>query len=152
MFPTDPHDTRATLGVGPCSAFSGSPEAPLLEARVPAGFTSPAEGRVDRRLNLERHLATHPEATFYMRVSGNSMRDAGIADGDLIVVDRSVRPAMGDVVVAALDGEFTVKRLARDARGAPVLRAANPAYRDIPVGEEGELSVWGVVKWAIHKV
>ena len=137
---------------GPPPALAGAGEGNLLESRIPAGFTAPAEDRVERRLNLERHLATHPDATFYMRVSGDSMRDAGIGDGDLIVVDRSAKPAMGDVVVAVLDGEFTVKRLARDARGAPVLRAANPAYCDIPVGEEGELSVWGVVKWAVKRI
>lgn len=121
------------------------------QTRAPAGFSSPPQGAAERRLNLERRLATHPEATFYMRVGGESLRDEGIADGDLIVVDRSVPPDMGDVVVVAAPGGFLVGRLARDAGGAPVLRTGR-RVREIPPGAEGEVSVWGVVQWAIHKV
>ena len=84
---------------------------PLIAGRAPAGFPSPAADHYDRRLDLNEHLVLHPEATFFLRVKGNSMIGAGIHDGDLLVVDRSLEANHGRVVIAVLDGELTVKRL-----------------------------------------
>lgn len=114
---------------------------------VPAGFPSPAEDYVDS-LDLNEHLMPRPAATFVLRVSGYSMQQAGISDGDEVLVDRSLTPAEGHIVVASLDGEFTLKRLRTDP---PMLEAANPAYPDIAVGEDG-IGIWGVVTTVIRHV
>ncbi|MBF0138622.1 MAG: translesion error-prone DNA polymerase V autoproteolytic subunit [Magnetococcales bacterium] len=124
---------------------------PLLAGVVPAGFPSPAEHAVEDRIDLNEHLVSHREATFFMRVRGNSMTRAGIHDGDLLVVDRSLEPVEGSVVIAVLDGAFTVKRWQRHPKGV-LLQAANPGSADILVGPEQELVIWGVVRWAIHRV
>lgn len=115
---------------------------------VQAGFPSPAEDFAGERIDLNKMLIKHPLATYLMRVSGASMREAGIEDGDVVLVDRSVKPCHGHVVVAVVDGEFTVKRLWK--RGATLkLQAANPTYPDI-LPKEGQLvEVWGVVTNAI---
>lgn len=123
----------------------------LLRSAVPAGFPSPADDYVERRLSLDEHLIQHKESTFFMRVAGHSMRGLGIFDGDLLVVDRSVPAAHGCVVVAVVDGEFTVKQLLYTAQGK-VLRAAHPDYPEIAIKPEQEFSVWGVVQWNVHKV
>ncbi|OGS99608.1 MAG: peptidase S24 [Gallionellales bacterium RIFCSPLOWO2_12_FULL_59_22] len=123
----------------------------LLRRAIPAGFPSPADDYVERRLNLDEHLIEHKDSTFFMRVAGDSMRGVGISDGDLLVVDRSLPAMDGCVVIAVVDGEFTVKQL-RFTPNGPVLHAAHPDYPDIPVGPEQDFSIWGVVKWSIHKV
>lgn len=131
---------------------AGSPQAcrlPLAAGRAAAGFPSPATDHIDQRLDLTEYLVLHPEATFFLRVKGDSMTGAGIHDGDLLVVDRSLEPASGRVVVAALDGELVVKRLHRSG-GRVMLRAENPAYPDIAVGDGQELQLWGVVAHVIH--
>ncbi len=123
----------------------------LLCKAVPAGFPSPADDYVERRLSLDEHLVQHRESTFFMRVAGHSMRELGIFDGDLLVVDRSVPAAHGSVVVAVVDGEFTVKQLLYTAQGK-VLRAAHPDYPEIVIKPEQDFSIWGVVQWNVHKV
>jgi len=123
----------------------------LLRRAVPAGFPSPADDYVEQQLSLDEHLIHHPESTFFMRVAGDSMRGLGIFDGDLLVVDRAVPATHGCVVIAALDGEFTVKQLLHTAEGQ-VLRAAHPDYADTQIKPEQDFSVWGVVRWNIHKV
>jgi DNA polymerase V len=123
----------------------------LLRKAVPAGFPSPADDYIERRLSLDEHLIQHRESTFFMRVAGHSMRDLGIFDGDLLVVDRSVPAAHGCVVVAVIDGEFTVKQLLYTAQGK-VLRAAHPDYPDLAITAAHDFSVWGVVQWNVHKV
>jgi DNA polymerase V len=123
----------------------------LLRKAVPAGFPSPADDYVERRLSLDEHLIQHKESTFFMRVAGHSMRDLGIFDGDLLVVDRAAAATHGCVVVAVVDGEFTVKQLLYTAQGK-VLRAAHPDYPDVVVSAEQEFSIWGVVQWNVHKV
>lgn len=122
----------------------------LLRRAVPAGFPSPADDYVEQRLSLDEHLVQHRESTFFMRVAGNSMYGLGIFDGDLLVVDRSVPATDGAVVVAVVDGEFTVKQL-RHTDSGMVLSAANPDYPDLPVKPEQEFEVWGVVTWNVHK-
>jgi DNA polymerase V len=123
----------------------------LLRKAVPAGFPSPADDYVERRLSLDEHLIQHKESTFFMRVAGHSMRNLGIFDGDLLVVDRAVAATHGCVVVAVVDGEFTVKQLLHTAQGR-VLRAAHPDYPDVVVSAEQDFSIWGVVQWNVHKV
>ncbi len=123
----------------------------LLRKAVPAGFPSPADDYVERRLSLDEHLIQHKESTFFMRVAGHSMRDLGIFDGDLLVVDRSVPATHGCVVVAVIDGEFTVKQLLYTAQGK-VLRAAHPDYPEVAITAEQDFSIWGVVQWNVHKV
>jgi len=123
----------------------------LLRSAVPAGFPSPADDYVEQRISLDEHLIQHRESTFFMRVAGESMRGLGIFDGDLLVVDRALPAAHGCVVIAVLDGEFTVKQLLHTPDGQ-VLRAAHPDYPDTLIKPEQDFSVWGVVSWNIHKV
>lgn len=119
-----------------------------LAHSVPAGFPSPAEDTAGTRLDLNQVLIKHPQATFILGVSGPSMRDAGIDDGDVVLVDRAIKPAHGDVVVAIVENEFTVKKLWKRA-GRIKLQAANPTYPDIEPREGQTIGVWGVVTTAI---
>lgn len=123
----------------------------LLRGAVPAGSHAPADDCAERRAGLDEHLIRNPESTFFMRVAGDSMRGLGIIDGDLLVVDRAVPAAHGCVVIAVLDGEFTVKQLLHTPDGL-VLRAAHPAHPDLHIQPEQDFSVWGVVRWNVHKV
>lgn len=125
----------------------GIPEA--LEA-VHAGFPSVAQDYFFSDFSFDEHVITHPETTFAVRVAGDSMRGAGIFDGDLLLVDRSLEPQTGDVVIAVVDDELTVKRLEHDLRGNPVLHPENRAYPDITFHDGQELSVWGVVIGNYH--
>ena len=122
---------------------------PLLGCRIAAGFPSPADDHLERRIDLNAHLVRRPGATFFLRVEGESMSGAGILDGDLLAVDRSAKAADGSIVVVALGGELTVKRLAR-GRGGWEHRAENPSYAAIPVPEDG-FAVWGVVVAVVRR-
>jgi DNA polymerase V len=123
---------------------------PLYLNPVPAGFPSPAEDYLEGGLDLNEYLVRNPAATFMVRVSGDSMIGAGIQDGDVLVVDRSIEPAHGRIVVAVLDGELAVKRLhLRD--GECRLVSENRAYKDIRVGPEQDLHVWGVVAAVVRR-
>lgn len=124
---------------------------PLALTRVPAGFPSPADDYRDRDLDLHEHLVQHPAATFFMRASGNSMTGAGIHDGDLLIVDRSIPPRSGSVVIAILDGELTVKRL-KHCGDRPYLTPENPEHAPIWIDEGSTFEVWGVVVYVVHKV
>lgn len=123
----------------------------LLRGAVPAGFPSPADDHVEQRLSLDEHLIQHRESTFFMRVSGQSMRGLGIFDSDLLVVDRALPATHGSVIIAVVDGEFTVKQLLHTPDGQ-ILRAAHPNYPDILVRPEQDFSIWGVVSWNVHKL
>jgi len=123
---------------------------PLYLSTVQAGFPSPAEDYIDKKLDLNEQLVRHPAATFFVRVDGDSMRDAGVASGDILVVDRAVEPRDGHIVIAALDGELTVKRLRRK-NGQVLLVPENPDYAPVAVGPEASFEVWGVVTYIIHK-
>ena len=123
---------------------------PLVSATVEAGFPSPADDHLERALDLNEELVRNPAATFFVRVKGESMRDAGIRSGDILVVDRSVSPADRQIVVAMIDGEFTVKRL-RKQNGRITLEAENPSFSPIDVGEDQELTIWGAVTYVIHQ-
>jgi len=123
----------------------------LLRRAVSAGFPSPADDYVERRLSLDDHLVRHKESTFFMRVAGDSMRGMGIYDGDLLVVDRAVPATHGCVVIAVVDGGFTVKQLLHTPQGQ-MLRAAHPDYPDQLIKPEQDFAIWGVVQWNVHKV
>ena len=122
---------------------------PLALPYIEAGFPSPVEGELDSPLDLNELLIEHPRATFFVRVQGESMRGAGIFPGDLLIVDRALTPRSGQVVIAALNGEFTVKRLSLTPTGAQLI-AENSSYRDISISEGDEFSVWGVVRFVVH--
>ncbi|MEM1128710.1 MAG: translesion error-prone DNA polymerase V autoproteolytic subunit [Bacteroidota bacterium] len=123
---------------------------PLWSVPVAAGFPSPADDHLDTLLDLNEHLIQRPAATFFLRVRGDSMTGLGIHDGDLIIVDRSLTPQLGDVVVAALDGDLAVKQLQRRGRRY-WLASAHPDYPDFAVGEDGyDAYLWGVVVHAVH--
>lgn len=119
-------------------------------ACVRAGFPSPAEDFTVNRLDLTQLLVTHPQATYLLRVSGASMHDAGIDDGDILLVDKAIKPKHGDVVVAVVDGEFTVKTLYQRA-GRLKLKAANPTFADIVPKDGQTVEVWGVVTSSIKR-
>jgi DNA polymerase V len=124
---------------------------PLIYSGVQAGFPSPADDHIDARLDLNEYLIQHPAATFFVRAIGDSMLGAGIHSGDLLVVDRALRPTDGRVVVAVVDGECTVKTYRQDGpHGRPWLEAANPAYAPIRLLTGQELRVWGVVTSVVH--
>ncbi len=114
------------------------------------GFPSPAEDHAEQRLDLSTLLVRQPDATFFMRIRGSSMREADIDEGDLVVIDRSVEAKHGHIVVAVIDGEFTIKRLYRKGRTVR-LDAANPTYPNIELKDGQELVIWGVVTWTLKR-
>lgn len=125
-----------------------SPVPQALEA-VHAGFPSVAQDYFSGDFSFDQNIIVHPDSTFIIHVAGDSMTGAGIFDGDLLVVDRSLEPREGDIVIAILDDELLVKRLAR-RRGRTMLRAENPAYPDFIPQEGEELVIWGVVIGNYH--
>ncbi len=138
------------IQLGQLDEAAAQAELPLLACRIAAGFPSPADDHLERRIDLNAHLVPRPGSTFFLRVEGESMRGAGILDGDLIAVDRAARPVHGAVVVAAVGGELTVKRLARGVTGWE-LRAENPGYPPILVPDEG-IAVWGTVIAVVRRM
>ncbi|MGZ5055097.1 MAG: LexA family protein [Methylobacter sp.] len=122
---------------------------PLFIDKVAAGFPSPAADYVEKTLDLNELLVQKPAATFFARAQGLSMIGAGIHPNDILIVDRSIEPVPGKIVICALNGELTVKRLDRDD-GQWQLKAENPDYPDIVIFEDLELVIWGVVTNVIH--
>jgi len=116
---------------------------------VSAGFPSPSEGYTEESLDLNEHLIQHPASTFFVRASGDSMIDAGIYSGDILIVDRSLTPVNGSIIIAMLNGEFTVKRF-EQTEVLPVLRPENENFKSIEISEEDEFMVWGVVTSSIR--
>ena len=123
---------------------------PLYLSKVSAGFPSPAEGDMAEKLDLNEYLIKHPAATFLVRANGNSMLNAGIHENDILVVDRSLTPTDGRIVVVAIDGQLTVKRLKKHRNGSITLLAENPNYKPIEIKEGNEVHIWGVVTNVIH--
>ena len=122
---------------------------PLFLERVAAGWPSPAEDYIEGSLDLHRYLVTNPASTFFAWASGDSMQGAGIFEGDLLVVDRSLDAISGSIVVAALEGELTIKRLLLKGKRIS-LKPENKAYPEILITNPDELTIWGVVKHAVH--
>lgn len=125
-------------------------ELPLHSHKVVAGFPSPADDYVEERLDLNEKLIHNKEATFLLKVQGDSMKNVGIRAGDILVVDKSIEPADGKIVIAALDGELTVKRLSIKSTGVWLV-PENDDYPPIPVKEESDIVIWGVVTATISQ-
>lgn len=123
----------------------------FVDATVSAGFPSPADDFKEQRISLDKELIKNKEATFFARVSGQSMVGAGLDDNDLLVVDRSLEPANNKIAVCFIDGEFTVKRL-KVENNAVWLVPENPNYKPVKVTEENDFMIWGIVTSVIKKV
>ena len=125
-------------------------ELPLLPG-ISAGFPSPAADFVDISIDLNRHLIKHPSATFFGRVKGLSMKDAGIDDGDLLIIDKSIEPTDGKIAVCFVDGEFTLKRI-KIEKDEVWLMPANEKYKPIVITKDNDLRIWGVVTHIIKSL
>ena len=126
-------------------------ELPFYDTKVQAGFPSPAEDHLEQRLDLNTLVIENPSATFFVRVAGESMKDIGITDGDILVVDRSIESWENRIVVAVIDSEFTIKRFTTQNETV-VLEAENLDYPAIKITPEMDFSVWGVVSWTLKKL
>lgn len=124
---------------------------PIIQSGISAGFPSPADDFKETRISLDKTLVTNKEATFYARVSGKSMIDAGLDNGDLLVIDRSLEPENGKIAVCFIDGEFTIKRL-KIEKDALFLMPANKQYKPIKITDENNLIIWGIVTYVIKSV
>ncbi len=124
---------------------------PLARESISAGFPSPAEDYIDPDIDLNTYLIKNPTSSFFLRVSGNSMNNTGIYNNDLLIIDRSINPKSGDVVVAILDGEFTLKRLIKENKNY-YLKADREDYPAIDLYEYSEVTIWGVAIYSIHRI
>lgn len=141
----------AWLEILPMTEQTPQQSFPLMSHSVRAGFPSPADDYVEKRIDLNEELIQHREATFFLRVRGHSMVGSGIDDGDELIVDRAIKPEHGRIVVAAVDGELTVKRFYQ--RGGVVkLVAESPEFADIELKDGQEMVIWGVVTKVIKSV
>jgi len=125
---------------------------PMVEGGISAGFPSPAQDYIDLKIDLNKELIANPSSTFYGRVKGSSMKDAGILDGDILVIDKSLEPQDGDTAVCFIDGEFTLKYIKIEA-DAIYLVPANSKFQPLKVTEDNNFCIWGVVTYSIksHK-
>tara|TARA_Y100000768_G_C23957357_1_gene673511 strand:- start:1373 stop:1807 length:435 start_codon:yes stop_codon:yes gene_type:complete len=123
----------------------------LIEQGISAGFPSPADDFKEVRISLDKELVNNEESTFYARVSGNSMEGAGILDGDLLIIDRSIEPENNKIGICFLDGEFTVKRIVKKGDNL-YLKPENKNFDKIQIKEEDELIIWGIVTYVIKKL
>lgn len=131
--------------------FENTSEITFTDTGISAGFPSPADDFKEYRISLDRTLVKNKEATFYAKVSGQSMVGAGLDDGDLLIVDRSLEPEHNKIAVCFIDGEFTVKRLILEA-DCIYLQPENPDYKPIKVTEDNDLQIWGIVTHVIKKI
>lgn len=135
--------------LGPAVPLLSAQQLPLVDMRLSCGFPSPAADYESELVDLNRLMLRHPDASFLARAMGDSMQGAGIHDGDVLAVDRSMRAEDGDIVVACVEGEYTVKRLQKRADSAALV-AENPAYGPIVVHNADDLRIWGVVVLVLH--
>ena len=126
-------------------------ELPLYSSKIKAGFPSPADDYIEKKLDLNEYLIKHPAATFFVRVEGESMIDAGIHSGDILIVDKSIEVKDNNIVIAAINGEFTVKRISKK-NGKLFLLPENNSFQPIEVSIEEDFSIFGVVTCVIHKL
>lgn len=138
---------KEILGFEPLSDL----KRPLIGYKIPAGFPSPAQDFVEEYLDLNKYLISHPSATYFVRVEGNSMINAGVYSGDILIVDRSLEPVNNKIVVAILEGELTVKRL-KIKNGKYYLLPENPDYKSLEIEDWMDMTIWGVVTYVIHQV
>ncbi|NVN95228.1 MAG: translesion error-prone DNA polymerase V autoproteolytic subunit [Bacteroidetes bacterium] len=123
----------------------------MIPGGISAGFPSPALDFIDLTIDLNKHLIKHPSATFYGRVKGESMKDAGIFDNDLLIIDKSLEPVNGKIAVCYIDGEFTLKRIKLENKEV-WLMPANTEYKPIKIEEYNNLIIWGIVTHVIKSV
>lgn len=123
---------------------------PYFDGGIAAGFPSPAQDYIDLKIDLNTELINNPSSTFYARVKGTSMQDAGISDGDILVIDKSIQPHDGATAVCFIDGEFTLKYIKIEP-DAVYLVPANPKFQPIKVTDENEFCIWGIVTFSIKK-
>ena len=123
----------------------------LIEQGISAGFPSPADDFKEIRISLDKELVKNEEATFYARVSGDSMQGAGLENGDLLIIDRSIEPLNNKIAVCFVDGEFTVKRIKIESKKLYLI-PENKKYSPIEINEENELIIWGIVTYVIKKL
>lgn len=128
--------------------YSTELELPYVDVGISAGFPSPADDFIELTIDLNRELIKHKDSTFFAKVKGNSMKNAGIFDGDLLIIDRSLEPQDGKIAICQIDGDFTVKRIKKE-NDVVWLIAENEDYKPIKVTEENELMIWGIV---IHSI
>ena len=125
-------------------------ETPLFDTPIAAGFPSPADNFSERALDLNKYLIKHPAATFFVKVQGSSMEDANIFEGDILIIDRSIKATDKSIIIAAVNGEFTVKRIKIDKTGITLL-AEIKNFSPIKITPETDFEIWGVVTYIIHK-
>lgn len=128
--------------------YSTELELPFVDVGISAGFPSPADDFIELTIDLNRELIKHKDSTFFAKVKGNSMKNAGIFDGDLLIIDKSLEPQDGKIAICQIDGDFTVKRIKKE-NDVVWLIAENEDYNPIKVTEENELMIWGIV---IHSI
>ncbi|CAM3964758.1 LexA family transcriptional regulator [Flavobacterium cucumis] len=128
--------------------FSTELELPYVDVGISAGFPSPADDFIELTIDLNRELIKHKDSTFFAKVKGDSMKNAGIFDGDLLIIDKSLEPQDGKIAICQIDGDFTVKRIKKE-NDIVWLIAENEDYKPIKVTEENELMIWGIV---IHSI
>ncbi|HCX3372229.1 translesion error-prone DNA polymerase V autoproteolytic subunit [Legionella pneumophila serogroup 2] len=124
---------------------------PVFASKIQAGFPSPADDYIEGYLDLNTKFIKHPSSTFVLQATGDSMVDAGIFSGDWLLVDRSLEPSDGRIVIAAVNGELTVKRLAQKG-GKVQLLPANPQFKPIDITEDSQMVIWGVVTLVLHEL
>ena len=130
--------------------YTSELELPFVDAGIKAGFPSPADDFIELTIDLNKHLIKHKDSTFFAKVKGHSMKNAGIFDGDLLVIDKSLAPQDGKIAICQIDGEFTVKRI-KIEKDIVWLIAENEDYPPIKVTPENELLIWGIVTASIKK-
>ena len=141
------NDIKDIQPITPIEPFSVS----TLGEAVPAGFPSPAQDYVDEGIDLNKELIRHPASTFCARVAGDSMRDCGIDDGDLLIIDKALSPREGSIAVCFVDGEFTLKRISIHHDGVWLV-PANPQYPALHVTEGSNFQVWGIVSYVVKSM
>ncbi|MCC6200237.1 MAG: translesion error-prone DNA polymerase V autoproteolytic subunit [Moraxellaceae bacterium] len=146
-----PNAILRSSSVTPAASLPPAFSLPMFGSRVPAGFPSPAEDYIEKELDANELLVTNPAATYFVKVSGQSMRGCWVRDGDIVVVDCSITPRRGMVVVAVLDGEMLVKQLDVGSAGEPLLKPSNARYPTITVQEGQDFLIWGIVTWSLHR-
>ena len=131
--------------------FENSRELPFITSGIKAGFPSPAADFDETRISLDKALVKNPDTTFYAKANGQSMKGAGIDDGDIMVIDRSIEPRNNKIAVCLIDGEFTVKRI-KKTKEELLLMPENSDFQPIKINEDNQLVIWGIVTYVIKKV
>ena len=130
---------------------SSKMKVPFLESLIPAGFPSPADDYMEMSLDINEKLIRNPSSTFFAQITGSSMINAGICDGDIVIVDKSLQPKDDSILVCIIDGEFTLKRFKKIDKNTAYLMPDNPKYEPIKISKHNTFMIWGIVTYTIHK-